>query len=492
MQHRVPPARAIYCWIAAGLYTIAPPYRKIQQVTSLAETLSWRNETRRLFTLAGPLIVNNLSIAGMQFADAVMAGRLGVSTLAAVAVGGSLWFFAFTIGLGLLMAISPIAARLYGAGKQQLIGRYTRHGMYLGAALSIPVIVAAQYLIQPLLIFIPIDPEFREMTIGYTQAITLGAPGMFVFLALRFTTEGIGVTKPIMYVSVFALICNVFLNWVLIFGNLGAPALGAVGCGLASAITMWLIATILAVHMFSAKLYKGLGIFSQLAPPRPEALKEIIVLGLPIAVTITAEAGLFNAVSIMMGTLGAAITAAHQIAINFAATMFMVPLALSSAITIRVGHELGAGQVIRARYAGGVGIFVCAVFMSCSAIFLLVFRDAVVSMYTSDEVVKNIAISLLLMAAIFQVGDGVQIGAAGALRGYKDTRMPMIINTVSFWVIAFPLAYLAAVTFKLPPNYIWGGFVAGLSVAAVLLTWRYNRLSGHLVRISGGRTDIRI
>ncbi len=461
-------------------------------MTAQSDTLSWRNETRRLFTLAGPLIVNNLSIAGMQFADAVMAGRLGVSTLAAVAVGGSIWFFAFTIALGLLMAISAIAARHFGAGNSHLIGRYTRQGIYLGAALSIPVILAAQYLIQPLLIFIPIDPEFRGMTIGYTQAITLGAPGMFVFLALRFTTEGIGVTKPIMYVSVFALICNVFLNWVLIFGNLGAPALGAVGCGLASAITMWLIAIILAVHMFSSKLYKALGIFSRLGPPRPEVLKEIIVLGLPIAVTITAEAGLFNAVSIMMGTLGAAITAAHQIAINFAATMFMIPLALSSAITIRVGHELGAGQLKRARYAGGFGIFVCAVFMSCSAMFLLVFRDAVVSMYTSDEVVKNIAISLLLMAAIFQVGDGVQIGAAGALRGYKDTRMPMIINTVAYWAIAFPLAYLAAVTFKLPPNYIWGGFVIGLSVAAVLLTWRYNRLSGYVVRNSGSRTDIRV
>jgi MATE family multidrug resistance protein len=130
--------------------------------------------------------------------------------------------------------------------------------------------------------------------------------------------------------------------------------------------------------------------------------------------------------------------------------------------------------------------------MACSAIVLLVFRDAVVSMYTNDKFVKDIAISLLLMAAIFQVGDGIQIGAAGALRGYKDTRIPMIINTVSYWIIAFPLAYLAAVTFKMPPNYIWGGFVAGLSVAAVLLTWRYNRLSMSLIRISGGRTDIRI
>jgi len=150
---------------------------------------------------------------------------------------------------------------------------------------------------------------------------------------------------------------------------------------------------------------------------------------------------------------------------------------LSSAITVRVGHELGAGNLKRARYAGGFGIFVCAAFMSVSAMFLLVFRDTIVGMYTSDEIVKNIAVSLLLMAVIFQVGDGVQIGAAGALRGYKDTRIPMIINTFSYWVLAFPLAYLAAVTYRLPPNYIWGGFVIGLSTAAILLTWRYNRLS---------------
>ena len=266
-------------------------------MSSTAKTLSWRNETRRLFTLAGPLIVNNLSIAGMQFADAVMAGRLGASTLAAVAVGGSVWFFAFTVGLGVLMAIAPIAARHFGAGQSQLIGRYTRQGIYLGVAFSIPVILAAQYLVQPLLVFIPIDAEFRDMTVAYTQAITLGAPGMFVFLALRFTTEGIGVTKPIMYVSIFALVCNVFLNWVLIFGNLGAPALGAVGCGIASAITMWLMAIILTTYMLMAKRYKSMGIFARLAPPRPGAFREILVLGLPIAVTITAEAGLFNAVS---------------------------------------------------------------------------------------------------------------------------------------------------------------------------------------------------
>lgn len=451
--------------------------RMIWIVTPTENKPNWSNETGRLLRLAGPLIVNNLSIAGMQFADTVMSGRISAKALAAVAVGGSVWLFAFTIGLGILMAISPIAARHFGGNNLQLIGRYTRQGIYVGLALAIPIIVTAQYAVQPLLELIGIDLEFRELTVGYIKAITLGAPGMFVFLALRFTTEGIGVTKPIMYTSIFAFVCNVFLNYVLMYGHFGAPALGAIGCGLASAITMWLIATILTAYVVINRTYRPLQIFARLTPPRLHVLKEIVSVGLPIAVTITAEVGLFNVVAILMGTRGAEITAGHQIAINFAATMFMVPLALSSAITIRVGHELGAGNHKRARYAGGFGIFICGIFMSFSALFLLVFRDAVVNLYTDDPIVKGIAISLLLMAAIFQVGDGIQIGAAGALRGYKDTRMPMLINTFAYWVLAFPLAYLAAITYKMPPNYIWGGFVIGLSVAAILLTWRYAMLS---------------
>jgi MATE family multidrug resistance protein len=440
-------------------------------------TSNWREELPALLKLAGPLIVNNLSIAGMQFADAVMAGRLGAESLAAVAVGASVWFFGFAFCLGVLMAISPIAARHYGADRPELIGRYTRQGMYLGAAIGIAVIALIYMTVQPLLDKIGIDEGFKDLTVGYVKAIVWGGPAIFVFLALRFTTEGIGVTRPIMYASLFSLACNVFLNWVFMFGHLGAPAMGAVGCGVASAITMWAIMIVLVTYMMKSKRYEPLKIFSRVGPVRPEALREIIVLGVPIAITITAEAGLFNAVSILMGTRGAAIAAAHQIAINFAATMFMIPLALSSAITVRVGHALGSGNGEAARFSGAMGIVTCAMFMSVSAAFLLVFRDAVVSMYTNDPSVTSIAISLLLMAAIFQVADGVQIGAAGALRGYKDTRLPMAINIFSYWVLAFPLAYLATVTFKSPPSYIWGAFVIGLTASAILLSWRYARLS---------------
>ncbi|HET6629629.1 MAG TPA: MATE family efflux transporter [Woeseiaceae bacterium] len=446
-------------------------------VTTFASSRSWAVEVRRLFRLAGPLMVNNLSIAGMQFADAVMAGQLGARSLAAVAVGASVWFLGFVMCLGLLMAISPIAARHYGAGESALIGRYTRQGVVLGVALGLAVLGTTYAFVGPALTLVGVDSGFRGLTIDYVRAIILGAPAICVFLALRFTTEGIGFTKPIMYLSLFALVCNVFLNWVFIYGHFGAPAMGAVGCGVASAITMWLMMLFLGIFVYLHPRYRPLQIFSKLPALRLPVLREILVLGAPIAVTITAEAGLFSAISILVGTLGAEITAAHQIAINFATTTFMVPLALSSATTIRIGHALGAGNPAAARFSGRIGITACAAFMTCSALFLLLFRDAVVLLYTSDTAVQAIAVSLLLMAAVFQIADGVQIGAAGALRGYKDTRVPMVINTFAYWALAFPLAYLAAVTFQAPPAYIWAGFVLGLSVAAILLTLRFRRVS---------------
>lgn len=442
----------------------------------------FRHEAAILFRLGGPLMVNNLAVAGMQFADAVMAGRLGTQSLAAVAVGASVWFLGFSVVLGVMMAISPIVARHFGAKRYDLVGRYTRQGMYLGVLFGIGITCFGNFLAEPLLAWFGIDEEFRAMTVDYVAAISWGGAGIFIFLALRFTTEGVGHTRPIMYTSVFALTMNVFLNYVLAFGHFGAPALGAVGLGYASAITMWLVMLALLIYCMRSTALKSFQLFSRVAPVRLSVLREVLVLGIPISITITAETGLFSMVSVLMGTRGADITAAHQIALNFASTMFMIPLALSAAVTIRVGHLLGANDPVHARFAGGTGITMCALFMTVSAVFMLLFRDLVVTIYTDDAAVKGIAISLLLMAAIFQIADGVQIGAAGVLRGYKDTRMPMVINVFSFWAIGFPLAYMAAIPLHLAPNFIWGGFIAGLSMAAVLLTWRYLRLSMRAIR----------
>lgn len=436
-----------------------------------------RQELRSLWTVAGPLIVNFLAVAGMNFADAVMAGRLGPSQLAAVAVGGSVWIIGLIFCLGLLMALSPIIARLYGAGHLDRIGRYVRQGVWIGLALSLTLFLLVQAFVEPFLALVGIDEAFRDLTSGYVKAIYFGLPAISVFFVLRFTNEGMGVTRPIMYASLFSLVMNVFLNYVLMFGKLGFPAFGVVGTGIASAITMWMMAIGLGIYLFKHPRYVPLRIFSKVAPIRLSIFGEVLSLGWPIMISLVAEVGLFSAISLLMGTLGVTIAAAHQIAVNFASTMFMVPLALSSAITVRVGHELGKDNPAAARYAGKVGIIFCGIFMASSAIMMLLFRDVVVQLYTDDVQVQTIALSLLIMAALFQVADGVQIGAAGALRGYKDTRVPMVINTISYWIIGFPIAYVAARVLFLDPKYIWTGLVFALTVSAVLLTTRFRKIS---------------
>lgn len=434
-------------------------------------------ETRSLLRLAGPLIINNLALAGMQFADAVMAGKLGAEALAAVAVGSSIWVLLFMGVLGIQMAISPIVARHVGAGTDHLVGRYTRQAIYLALVLAVPVFLIGHFAVPELLTILTIDPAFRGLTADYVAAITWGAPGIFVFLALRFTNEGIGYTKPIMLTSLLALICNVALNWVFIYGKLGAPALGAVGCGVASAITMWVVLFVLGGYMVVSSYYKRFGITVRDFRIEPAVMREVIRLGVPIAVTVTAEVGLFSAISLLMGTLGANVAAAHQIAINFASTTFMIPMAISAATTVRVGFWLGRNEPGTARRAGVIGIAVCTLVMMASAAFLLLASDLVVTLYTRDPEVIDIAISLLLMAAIFQIADGIQVGAVGALRGYRDTRLPMIITTFSYWIVAFPLALMAAVVWRLDPYWVWGGFVAGLVLAAMLLGGRFRMLS---------------
>lgn len=436
-----------------------------------------RSQFSSIIRISGPLVVNFLAVAGMNLADVTMSGRLGADALAAVAVGSNTWMLAFSGCLGLLMALSPIIARLHGAGEVDKIGRYARHGMCLGFGLGLLILVFGRPFAEALLTAIGIDPEFRPMAVAYVRALLFGAPGILMFIALRFTVEGVGYTRPVMFTSLFSLASNILLNYTLMFGNFGAPALGVEGCAWASAITMWLVWMALATYISVSPKLKVLGVFGRLGRFRLRIFREIATLGIPISITITAEIGLFAVVSVMIGTRGVDITAAHQIAISYASTMFMVPLALASATTVQVGHMLGAQRHADARVAGFAGITMCAVFMAISSLVLLVFRDQIIRIYTDDPVVTGIALSLLLVAAIFQIADGIQISAAAALRAFKDTRVPMAINVFAFWVVGFPLAYLATITYQLPADRIWAAFIAGLAVAAVLLSWRFNRLS---------------
>ncbi len=218
-------------------------------------------------------------------------------------------------------------------------------------------------------------------------------------------------------------------------------------------------------------------IFERASAFRGKIMREILKLGIPISISVTAEAGLFSAVSIMIGTLGAIITSANQIALNVITVTFMVPLAISAATTVKVGQSLGEADRVKARDYALTGVFICGLFMLISSCILLLLRGSIIDIYTGNIEIKDLAMSLLLVAAVFQIVDGIQIGAAGALRGYKDTKIPMIVNLFSYWVLAFPLSYLLGIVYRLPPSYIWLGFVLGLSVAAILLTRRLSKIS---------------
>lgn len=433
-------------------------------------------EAFTILRLAGPLVANNLAMAGMNFADTVMAGRLGTSDLAAVAVGGSAWMMVFLLGLGVLMAVSPSVAHAYGAGRWSAVGGYLRQALWLSQALALGCFLLLGQA-GAILGFIGVDPAILPRTAGYLGAIGWGLPAIFAFLCLRFMTEGVGWTRPIMYSAAVGLVVNVFGNWVLMWGNLGFPAMGAVGCGAASAIAMWSMFAVMLLYVTRQRRYAQFSLWAGFERPRAATQKELLALGIPIAGSVEAEAGLFGAVALLMGTLGAVQVAAHQVAINYAATMFMVPLAFHSATTIRVGQALGRGGAEEARRSGFAGIAICGLFMLGSATVLFFAREHIAAFYTADPVVQSLAASLLGMAMIFQVSDGLQVGAAGALRGFKDTRVPLFLNVASYWLVAFPMAWYAGVHARLGPQAVWLALIAGLSLAAILLNLRFALIS---------------
>lgn len=429
-------------------------------------------DARTIAALGGPLLGNNLSITGMAFADTVMAGRLGAVDLAGLAVGVSCYNLFMYIGFGLLMATSPSVAHAYGACDSHKVTRYARQSWWLVLALSLLLTTSMRQVVY-LLPAINISHDIIPVATGYVHAMSWGLPGMLAFLSLRYTSEGLGRTKPIMFIGFLGLAANILGNWVFMYGKFGAPALGAVGCGVATAISIWLMFFAMLWHMRLHRAYRPFNFFTRIDPPDWPLIGELTRVGAPIAGSILAEGGLFVAAALMMGAMGATIAAGHQIALNYAAFMFMVPLAISSATTIHVGHTVGRGDLQGARNAGFLGVVMCAGVMSISATIILLFNDQIAALYTRDPPVRELAAGLLLMAALFQFSDGVQVGAAGALRGFKDTTVPMALCVFSYWGAGFSFAYYFGVYRSGGPVMVWAGLTLGLTVSAVLLVARY-------------------
>jgi MATE family multidrug resistance protein len=423
--------------------------------------------------LAGPLMAAQLAQVSIGFVDSVMAGRLSSRDLAAVSIGSNIFFSIVMICIGLTLSVSPSVSQLFGAGKYPQIGHCLRQGLWLSQGAAWTCFLVVRALAPPLMEWLNIEPELVPVTTGYLNAITWGIPGFCAYQALRSFSEGVSVTKPIMFASLLALGGNMIGNYIFMYGKLGMPRLGAIGCGVASAITMWMMALFMVAYIIWTPHYRRYEAFTHFDWPHWNDIETLVKLGTPIGVSFFMEASLFGAVALLMGSLGTIATAGHQIAINFAALTWTIPLGISLAITVRVGQATGRGDPHAARFAGFVGIALAGLFMTCSALLILAVPELIAEIYTQDPALKNMAVALLFMAAIFQVFDGLQVAGAGALRGLKDTKIPMVMTSFAYWGIGLPLGYVLGISRGGGPSAMWIGFICGLGVAAILLNTRF-------------------
>jgi MATE family multidrug resistance protein len=433
-----------------------------------------RQEARACLQLALPLVLAQLSFVSMGTVDTVIAGRLGPRQLAAVAVGANLWFMVFVPFFGLFMAVSPIVAQRMGAGRDPAeTGALVRDVLKLATATGLLWWAALWAVSGPVLDLLALEPEARGYAEGYIRAIGPGAVPFTLFFALRNAAEGSGQTRTTLVAGLLGLGVNALGAYALAFGKFGLPALGPAGCGVATAIAgAAMVASYLAMYRWHPVL-KTLDLFGAARPAAAGAAAEVARLGAPIALIVTAEAWLFLIGALLMARFGTDAMAAHQIAINFASLTFMVPMSVGMATTVRVGHAAGAGDRAAVRLRGLVGIALGAVFALFSATLMAGLPRAIVGLYTAAGGVTALAVRFLYYAALFQLFDCVQATANGALRGLKDTRVPMLITVGAYWLAGLPLAAGLAFGARAGPAGIWFGFIAGLAIAAVGLSARF-------------------
>ena len=426
--------------------------------------------------LALPLIAAQLAAVGTNVVDAVLAGHYSAHVLGAVAVGASIWALAIVSGIGMMMAVPPSVSQLDGAGRRAEVGAVFRQALWLAAGMGVLLWFGVRHA-GPLIDLIGVDPGLRRDVDAFLHAISWGAPALTCYFALRGLSEGLSMTLPSMFFALAGLCVLAPLGYVLMFGKLGLEPQGARGVGMATALVLWLEMLGFALYIARHRNYRGLNLGQRFDLPDPRRIRELLSIGLPMAITLLAEGGLFVAVALALGTLGETVVASHQVALNIASVFFMIPLGLAMAITVRVGNAVGRGDAQGVRYAGFCGIGLALLTQVVSASLMLGLPHLIAALYTRDAAVIALATQLIVLAGVFQFSDGIQVASNGALRGLKDTRVPMAMTLFAYWMIGMPFGWWLAFRQGLGARGMWMGLVAGLSVAALLLFTRFWRNS---------------
>ncbi len=433
-------------------------------------------EARSLLALAIPVVIAQLSQTAMGVVDTIMAGSVSATDMAAVAVGTSIWLPAILFGHGLLLALTPTVAQLNGSGRHNQIAHQVRQGFWLAFCVSVLIMVVIYNSDHIIMRMHNIDPVLADKAVGFLHAIMWGAPGYLFFQVLRNQCEGLSKTKPGMVIGFIGLLVNIPINYIFIYGKLGAPALGGVGCGVATGTVYWVMFLMMRWYVTRARSQQDIKLEKGFAAPDWQVMKRLGGLGLPVALALFFEVTLFAVVALLVSPLGIVAVAGHQIALNFSSLMFMLPMSLSVAATIRVGFRLGQGSVDDARVAAYTSIAVGLMLACVTAIFTVVFREHIALLYNKTPEVVVMASHLMLLAALYQLSDAIQVIGSGVLRGYKDTRSIFFITFTAYWLLGLPSGYLLGLTdYVVPamgPSGFWIGFVIGLTSAAILMVLR--------------------
>ena len=437
------------------------------------QTATLKRHIVQTVRLSLPLILGQLMVVAMSVVDTMMSAGLGAVTLAAVGVGSSVWATAILFVFGILMAVPPVVSEMDGANNQHKIAPFMRQVLWVALILGVVFTIILNSLTFLFDLF-NTQPEVIPHAVGYVKAISWGVLPLSFFIAFRYLADGVSVTTTTMYISALGLALNIPLNYIFMYGKLGLPAMGAVGCGYATALVLFLQMITYGIVVHKHRVMGPLKIFSQIDAPNWQEIKRFFILGFPVGMSMFAEVGFFSAVTLLSSSLATDVAAAHQIALNFASLLFMVPLGLSMGITIRVGNAVGRRNPIDIRRAGMSGIALVMVTQFFSATLILVIPTVIVGFYSDDVAVAAIAVQLLFYAAIFQLSDGLQVAAAGSLRGIKDMNYIMFSTLFSFWAVGFVCSWYLCFNRGMGADGLWIGLIVGLSSAAVLNLIRFH------------------
>ena len=439
-------------------------------------------ELRALVALALPVAVVQMGLVAQGLVDTAMVGRVDAAQLGAVTLGNLYFFSVAVFGMGLLFALDPLVSQAFGAGDEDAIEVAIQRGLVLSVTLAVVASVLLA-VAEPVFVLLNQPEEVVPVAAAYARTLIPGMLPFYGFIVFRQVLQAVGRVAPVVWTILLANVLNAFLNWILVFGNLGAPGLGAVGSGWATSMSrwfMWLCALALGWRLLTPYLRR---VRSDLLAAG--ALRRIVRLGSPIGLQLFLEFGAFGAIGILMGWMGTVAIAGHQIALNLAAFAFMIPLGISQAAAILVGRAVGRGDPGAARRSAGGAVLVCCLVMAATAAVFLGLPGFLADQFTTETRVAAVAAALIPVAGMFQLFDGLQVVCTGALRGVADTMRPMIYNMLGFWVFGMPLSLWLGFRLEMGPVGLWWGLAAGLGAVAVLLMGRmWIRLRGSLERFS--------